>query len=192
MMKSYKEMKRQEGFTLIELLTVVAIIGILAGILIPVVSSASDSALKAKARVQFTQYATALQQYHSEYGYWPDVGGLRATNGDGTADLSTDSRNFIEALTGRNPSTGNKSTAFNRKAIPFMSFSENEFEEGSDTQLADPFGNTAIQIVVDADGDGQLTGLPNVDGIGSTIKGKVAVYSEANGNTDYEDIYTWN
>jgi len=180
-----------KGFTLIELLTVIAIIGILAGILIPVVGSARTSANKAKAKAQFTQYATALQQYRAEYGFYPNVGSLRS---DGTADLGEDgtSRDFILALTGRNPETGERDNSLNRKAIPFISFSTNEFEEGSDVRLVDTFNNPNIQIAVDHDNDGQITGLPNINDIGSTIQGQVVIWVEAGGNPDYEDIYSWN
>ncbi|HYD85248.1 MAG TPA: prepilin-type N-terminal cleavage/methylation domain-containing protein, partial [Opitutus sp.] len=61
------------AFTLIELLTVIAIIAILAAILIPTVSSVRVSANKTKTKVQFSQWAGAIEAFRSEYGYAPQV-----------------------------------------------------------------------------------------------------------------------
>jgi prepilin-type N-terminal cleavage/methylation domain-containing protein len=67
----------RRAFTLIELLTVMAIIGILAAIIIPTVSSVRVSANKAKTKVQFNQWASAIESFRSEYGYYPSFRGRR-------------------------------------------------------------------------------------------------------------------
>ncbi|MGK0456307.1 MAG: prepilin-type N-terminal cleavage/methylation domain-containing protein [Lentimonas sp.] len=54
-----KNTSKRSGFTLIELLTVIAIIGILAGILLPVIGVVRKSAAKATAASNLRQIATA-------------------------------------------------------------------------------------------------------------------------------------
>lgn len=56
------------GFTLIELLTVIAIIGILAAILIPVVGAVRESARGAECVSNLRQIATGMQLYANENG----------------------------------------------------------------------------------------------------------------------------
>ena len=63
--------RKSSGFTLVELLTVIAIIGLLAGILIPTVGGVMDKAKEVKVKNQITQLATAIRQYHSNYHYYP-------------------------------------------------------------------------------------------------------------------------
>ena len=59
------------GFTLIEVLTVITIIAILVGLLIPVVSSVMKSARKSEASADETRIVTAVMSYQTDYGKLP-------------------------------------------------------------------------------------------------------------------------
>lgn len=63
--------RNQGGFTLIELLTVIAIIGILAAILIPVVAQVRESGRRAQCGSNIRQIALAVLSYESEMGHLP-------------------------------------------------------------------------------------------------------------------------
>jgi prepilin-type N-terminal cleavage/methylation domain-containing protein len=59
------------GFTIVELLTVIAIIGILAAMLVPVLSAARKRAQKVQARLEIDQIVNAILKYDSDYGRFP-------------------------------------------------------------------------------------------------------------------------
>lgn len=63
---------RKHGFTLVELLTVIAIIGVLAGIIIPVASNVRMTANRAKCASNMRQIGTGLHLYANDNkGYLP-------------------------------------------------------------------------------------------------------------------------
>ena len=70
------KLKRQvtEAFTLVELLVVVTVIGILAGLLIPGLARAKDSARSASCKSNLRQLGIALQLYVSDYEKYPGNG----------------------------------------------------------------------------------------------------------------------
>ena len=67
------------AFTIVELLTVIAIIGILAAMLLPVLSRAKISAQKKQAQVEMSQIVGAIQQYDSVYGRFPVSSAVQQT-----------------------------------------------------------------------------------------------------------------
>ena len=63
--------RNRAAFTLVELLAVIAIIGILAGLLLPVLHVVSTHAKMVKAHLEAVDIATAIQAYDSAYGRFP-------------------------------------------------------------------------------------------------------------------------
>jgi prepilin-type N-terminal cleavage/methylation domain-containing protein len=74
--------RRSAGFTLIELLVVIAIIGVLASMLLPVVSKAKLKGQIVKARTEISDLAGAIKAYESTYGRWPASKDVREAIGD--------------------------------------------------------------------------------------------------------------
>jgi prepilin-type N-terminal cleavage/methylation domain-containing protein len=73
--------RTRSGFTLIELLTVIAIIAILMGLLLPALNAAKNAAKKATAKNDLTQLVNAVKQFYTDYGVYPIDPGKAGTPG---------------------------------------------------------------------------------------------------------------
>jgi prepilin-type N-terminal cleavage/methylation domain-containing protein len=194
------------AFTLIELLVVIALIGILSAILIPTVGSARVSANKAKTKVLFSQWATAMEQFKQEYGYYPAVD-------NGTGKIIPE--RFVAALTGRDlagnqiPTATDPRLCGNTKRIAFYTLGESELNE-TRTAIVDPFGNTDIAVYYDRDNDARITGadgradilavagsrgsfVPTREDFDLTagVRAGLIFYSAGRGHAETDIIYSW-
>jgi prepilin-type N-terminal cleavage/methylation domain-containing protein len=59
------------AFTLVELLIVIAIIGVLAGFMVPVLRSVKKTQYISHTRAEMALLETAIQSYHDAYGFYP-------------------------------------------------------------------------------------------------------------------------
>ena len=88
--------KNQKRFTLIELLVVIGIIGILAAILLPVISAARLNSQKVTEKDTADKIANAVQRYLNDYGKLP-----KSDDGMDSNDLVVDS-SLLDILNGNN------------------------------------------------------------------------------------------
>ena len=114
-------MKRRT-FTLVELLTVIAIIGILAGILLPALGKVREKAKRTKAQSDITALRMGIGQYAQTYGYLPSTSENPAPN-------ASDYEDFLSYL-GRYDGTG----PTNPRSLTFV-------EYHSDGTFLDPWDN---------------------------------------------------
>lgn len=78
-----KILKNKKGFTLVELMVVVAILGVLVAVAVPVYNNVTDNAKKNTCETNIRTIESAVAMYHAEVGGWPtDVAALTGTFGD--------------------------------------------------------------------------------------------------------------
>ncbi|HAL44373.1 MAG: hypothetical protein A2Y12_15780 [Planctomycetes bacterium GWF2_42_9] len=88
--------RRKLGFTIVELLTVMAIIAILMGLLLPAMQAVRKLAKDTSQKAQFKAIENALEAYHTENGMYPDSTASSTNNED-----TEGAHKLAEALVGR-------------------------------------------------------------------------------------------
>jgi len=173
MSTSSRESESRFAFTVMELLVVIAILSLLVAILIPAVVSSRNAAAKARTRTQFAQWASAIESFRSEYGFYPSWDPANKVNSGVTAA----DHPFHDVLAGRKRdgsalTSGSLAASQNKKNISFQPFRADDFgSEGSAGLLCDGFGDTEIAVLCDRNLDGVINAaeygdsLPAVHGI---------------------------
>ena len=117
-----KTMRKYKAFTLIEMLVVMAIIGILAGMMIVGMEVARKKARVSKAKAECRQLVQAWKSYWLVYGKWPD-----ACEGKTNAPMDSTTMRILMGLNaGANP-----------KMLKFMEPNDNVSASG----FKDPWDN---------------------------------------------------
>ena len=141
------------GFTLVELLTVIAIIGILAGILIPTIGGVMDKVTRTRAKTQLSQLKNAIQLFRSDYGYYPlsyDVDD-EDIDIEIRGDKANDIEDFLTLPLAAQTLDFKRDTTYNRQGTKFYSFEEQEFNDRG--HFVDAFGDTEFHILIDGNND---------------------------------------
>lgn len=166
------------GFTLIELLTVIAIIGVLAGVLIPAALGVQKRAKVANSQTALGGWASGLVRYKQAYGFYPNLAGGTYPSADTVFKLESGAlgANLVMCLSGRHPNgtsltaggSGNR-IKWNRNAETFVEFAREDYEDftkipagatnstlGVGNYLVDRLGNRNIRVVMDFNGNGNI------------------------------------
>ncbi|MBL9215158.1 MAG: type II secretion system protein [Opitutaceae bacterium] len=180
-----------------ELLIVIAVIGLLAGMLLPSLSAARQAANHARTRVRFAQWTAACEAFRREYGYYPVLDASGLVNPPGQSADPAEVHVFHDVLAGRRrdgaplPASAAgadplQPSAQNRKRIAFYRFPDSEWVDGL---IADASGQTGIAVLVDRDLDGfirpgsDFAALPSLGGVvpgafpPGGVRGGVAFYT---------------
>ena len=180
---------RKSGFTLIELLVVIAIIGILAGILIPVVSGAFKVAEENTARQQMNDLVGAVRSYFGEYQSMP------VAYAKGDKAYKDNNGLVIKPLLNIGTAAGQgKNFGVNYKGIVFIEFdtkTREAFDKSS--TLLDPWGN-AYEIGLDTDYDDKISAGTMSANQKDDIRGTKVVVQSAGPDGEWgtnDDLKTW-
>ena len=162
-------MKAKKAFTLVELMIVIAIIGVLVGMLTPMISGAYKKALATNSKTFLSNMAMALERYKDDNGDFPQ---FLASSPRVNLNDADNAEKLFKALTGKNPDGSRLSAAdrreLNRRCTNYMDFNMNSLvKKNSKWKIIDSFGNPNIYVCVDGDSDGFIKeGFPaRKDGI---------------------------
>lgn len=189
------------GFTLIEVITVIAILIILAGILIPSILSVQNRAKRAQTEALFGKIVNSLTLYYQDHGGYPDFSG-NLSNGDVIVELNNSEQ--WRAFTGilamsrpdgsafENPQNEPLIKKFNPKRKRYFDLQLKELASlQGNSGLVDGFGNPNIVVVVDADLDLRIREENLPGSAGRDLRQPVAVYTRNTARSNFPEITSW-
>ena len=128
----------KKSFTLIELLAVIAIMGILAGLLMPALGKAREKAKVGKCIATIASLQTALSMYQVDYGVYPYSTDDHTEQHNGNSSNATHdpTNTLVEALTATT------------LGGPYMEFKGKDLDETDSNRpvLLDPWGQAYIYV----------------------------------------------
>ena len=146
---SIKSLKKQGGFTLLELLIVIVIIGILALLIIPNITSAPKKARDTKRKTDITTVRKGLEEYFVDNNVYPASSGTVTAGGTTLAELTTGSAPIIKTLPQDPKNTGvylytytpaNTNSTYTLKACL-----ENDADNGANTATDSACGSASAK-----------------------------------------------
>lgn len=179
---------KRKCFTLVELLAVIAIIGILAGILIPALGGAQLRGKITQAKSDMRTIETALEAFAADNGGRYTGNNYQWNNKTqtkvGTKFLRvTDPQNILLELC--DPENSGVNCTSNRRKIRYLDPSQNYTGNTADPLWLDPWGG-AYTILLCMDGSGKVFPHQKSNGAKSTSGA-----TESNSHTVYSSIALW-
>jgi len=112
MKKNLKQSEKRRAFTIVELLTVMSIIVVLFGLLVPAMNVVRKHAKDVKQAAQFHSINAALELYSNEFNGYPDSAGYSDVNS--TSNNYPGAMKLAEAMVGQDLLGFHPSSVFNR------------------------------------------------------------------------------
>ncbi len=183
---------RRQGFTLVELLIVITIIGVLAGIAMPVFSQVTKNAKKTQTRMLCNGLVVSIKSYYTEYSRYPSPPGGAASE---AAPLRSD-ESIVSALMPGNKERNPRNIKFlpDMKDVSDAEVPSNGLvnKGGGAMYVVDSFGEE-FYILMDSDYNNEIEN-PNPNSSAMKLFEGVLVYSsgpDKNIETWEDNVTSW-
>lgn len=141
--------RRTSGFTLIEMLVVIAIIGILAGMILTAVSKSITKGRATRASAEARQIASAWESYYREYAVWP--AGFGGTEGS-TPAMASGCTNMLGGADSPSDSNPRRITFFEQRGRELRDPWREEYrymlDQNFDGKITTPWGEIIGRSVI--------------------------------------------